>query len=85
MNQTLKLYTTQWCGDCIVTKRFLDKLSVPFEEINIEEDPEAAAYVMRVNEGRRSVPTLVFGGEATSLSGFSRAKLDAFLSRHGLV
>ncbi len=80
----LKMYTTTWCGDCQVAKTFLQRLGVPFEEVNIENDPDAADYVMQVNGGRRSVPTLVYGDDATSLSGFSRAKLDAFLSRNNL-
>lgn len=82
---TLVMYTTSWCGDCIVTKRALTKLEVPFREVNIEEDPAAAAYVMQVNGGRRSVPTLVYNGDAASLSNFSRAKLDTFLTRHQLL
>lgn len=83
--QTLVMYTTSWCGDCVVTKKALSKLEVPYREVNIEDDPDAAAYVMRVNGGRRSVPTLVYNGDAASLSGFSRAKLDTFLSRHDLL
>jgi mycoredoxin len=81
----VKIYSTTWCGDCQVTKTFLKKLNIPFEEVNIEEHPDAANYVMQVNGGKRSVPTLVVDGEATSLSGFSRAKFDAFLSKHQLV
>lgn len=83
--ETLVMYTTTWCGDCAVTKRALAKLEVPFLEVNIEEDPAAADYVMQVNGGRRSVPTLVYNGDAASLSNFSRAKLDAFLTRHQLL
>lgn len=81
---TITMYTTSWCGDCQVTKNFLKKLEIPFREVNIEQDPEAAAYVMQVNAGKRSVPTLVYNGSAESLSGFSRAKLDAFLEKHHL-
>ena len=84
-DETLVMYTTSWCGDCVVTKKALSKLHVPFLEVNIEEDPDAAAYVMQVNGGRRSVPTLVYRGDAASLSNFSRAKLDTFLSRHQLL
>lgn len=80
----LKMYTTAWCGDCTITKNYLRKFEIPFEEIDIEADDEAAAYVVSMNGGKRSVPTLVFDGQATSLSGFTRAKLDAFLRRHGL-
>lgn len=81
----ITMYTTRWCSDCVITKNFLQKLRVPFAEVDIESDPEAAEYVIRANEGRRSVPTLVVNGDATSLSGFSRAKLDAFLKKHDLL
>ena len=81
----VRMYTTTWCGDCKVAKAFLSKLNIPFEEINIETDPGAAEYVMRVNGGKRSVPTLVYNGDAASLSRFSRAKLDEFLARHNLL
>ena len=84
-DNTLVMYTTSWCGDCVVTKKALTKLDVPYLEVNIEEDPDAAEYVMQVNGGRRSVPTLVYNGDAASLSNFSRAKLDTFLSRHQLL
>ena len=39
---------------------------------------------MSVNGGRRSVPTLVSGEVAHSLSGFRPQKLDAFLAEAGL-
>jgi mycoredoxin len=54
----IKMYTTTWCGDCKVTKRVLEQRGIAFEEINIEENDQAAEYVMSVNGGRRSVPTL---------------------------
>lgn len=82
--RTLTVYTTGWCGDCTVTKMALEKLGVPYREVDIEHDAEAAAYVMAVNDGRRSVPTLTYRGDATSLSNFSRARLDAFLEKHAL-
>jgi mycoredoxin len=81
---TLKMYTTSWCSDCQITKAFLMRFAVPFEEINIEEHDWAADFVMQINGGRRSVPTLEFNGDATSLSGFSRTKLEAFLDKHQL-
>ncbi len=84
-DNTLVMYTTSWCADCVVTKKALTKLEVPYLEVNIEKDPAAAEYVMQVNGGRRSVPTLVYNGDAASLSNFSRAKLDTFLTRNGLL
>jgi mycoredoxin len=83
--QPITIYTTPWCGDCQVAKRFLSKFEIPYREVDIEQDPAAAELVMQLNEGRRSVPTLVYAGDATSLSRFSRAKLDAFLQKHDLL
>lgn len=79
------MYTTRWCGDCQRAKNFLNKFAIPFVEVDIEGDPEAAAFVQSVNGGRRSVPTLVVGDDATSLSGFTREKFDAFVERHALL
>lgn len=79
------MYTTSWCPDCHATKAALTKKGLEYTEIDIEKTEGAADYVMSVNGGRRSVPTLEYGGTAASLSGFSRAKLDAFLSQAGLA
>lgn len=80
----IKMYTTSWCPDCHAAKRALTSKGLAFEEINIEQDDRAAEYVMSVNGGRRSVPTLVHGDTAASLSGFRPQKLDAFLAQAGL-
>jgi mycoredoxin len=58
--ETIKMYATTWCGDCRMAKRWFDAHGIPYEYINIEEDNTAAEYVVRVNRGRRSVPTIVF-------------------------
>lgn len=80
----LKMYTTTWCSDCTITKKMLAKLEIPFEEINIEQHPSAAEHVMRINGGKRSVPTLEYGDHAASLSNFNRAKFEAFLTTTNL-
>jgi mycoredoxin len=58
--KTIKMYATRWCGDCRMAKRWFDSHGIPYEYINIEEDDKAAEYVVRVNRGMRSVPTIVF-------------------------
>jgi mycoredoxin len=57
---TIVMYSTTWCSDCRRAKRVFTSLEVPYTEINIEEDPDAARYVLCVNDGMRSVPTIVF-------------------------
>jgi mycoredoxin len=58
--QQIKMYATSWCGDCRMAKRWFDSHGISYEYINIEEDDAAADYVVQVNRGRRSVPTIVF-------------------------
>ena len=58
--RTIKMYVTTWCGDCRMAKRWFDAHGIAYESINIEEDDKAAEYVKRVNQGYRSVPTIVF-------------------------
>ena len=81
----ITMYTTSWCPDCHAAKAALTRKGLVYQEINIEQDDSAAEFVMKINGGRRSVPTLEFGGHAASLSGFRPAKLDAFLQQAGLA
>jgi mycoredoxin len=83
-DKTITMYTTGWCGDCRAAKRALDQAGMAYVEIDVEHDAEALARLVALNDGRRSVPTLELGGVAASLSGFSPAKLDAFLRAAGL-
>lgn len=56
----ITMYTTPWCGFCRRLKSQLAREGITMNEIDIERDPEAAEYVMRVNGGNQTVPTLVF-------------------------
>ncbi len=56
----IKMYATTWCGDCRMAKRWFDAHGIPYDSINIETDASAAAEVLRINRGMRSVPTIVF-------------------------
>jgi mycoredoxin len=81
---SLTIYTTSWCPDCVAAKRFFDAKGVAYQEVDIESDPQAAHVVAGLNGGRHSVPTVVGGGAAASLSGFSITKAHAFLAAAGL-
>ncbi len=54
----LRIYTTSWCPDCRNAKRFLDSHQIIYEEVDIDKDPEAEAFVIRVSGGRRVIPTV---------------------------
>ena len=57
---TFTMYSTSWCGYCQRLKAQLRREGIEFAEVNIEEAPEAAAIVERVNGGNQTVPTLVY-------------------------
>lgn len=54
------MYTTSWCSDCYRAKYLLDEHGIPYVNIDVEENPEAMAFVKQVNNGNRAVPTIVF-------------------------
>src|SRR5258708_10433717 len=60
MAQPLTMYTTPWCAFCKRLKRQLAADGIEMTEIDIEQDPAAADYVMSVNGGFPTVPTVVF-------------------------
>jgi mycoredoxin len=60
MAQPLTMYTTTWCAFCKRLKSQLAREGIEILEVNIEEDPAAADYVMSVNGGNQTVPTVVF-------------------------
>ena len=58
--QQIIVYGTSWCPDCRRSLRVLEQNKAPYQYVNIEEDEQAAACVVQVNQGNRSVPTIVF-------------------------
>jgi mycoredoxin len=59
-NFEITVYATNWCWDCRRVRKYLDQRTIPYQWINIDNDPQAEKYVLEVNRGMRSVPTLVF-------------------------
>lgn len=54
------IYGTTWCGDCYRIRRFLDKHAIGYCWINIDKDTAGEETVLKINNGMRSVPTIVF-------------------------
>ncbi len=67
---TVTMFSTTWCGYCRVLKGALKREGIEFAEVNIEQEPEAADFVMKVNGGNQTVPTVLFpdGSAATNPS-----------------
>lgn len=59
-DQKIKMYGAMWCPDTRRARQFLDKQHISYEWHDIDRDEGALAYVEKVNNGNRSVPTIVF-------------------------
>jgi glutaredoxin-like protein len=60
MQDEIIFYGTKWCPDCKRSKKFLDQRGIEYRYVDINRDREARAYIQEVNNGNRSVPTIVF-------------------------
>lgn len=56
----LTMYSTPWCGYCRRLKSQFDREGIEHKVVDIEQDPAAAEYVMSVNGGNQTVPTVLF-------------------------
>ena len=59
-SKKIVVYGTRWCGDTRRALRFLDQVNIPYQWIDIDQDREARRFVEDVNNGYRSVPTIIF-------------------------
>jgi mycoredoxin len=63
--QPVTMFTTNWCAFCRRLKSQLAAEGIEIAEVNIEEEPSAADYVMSINGGFQTVPTLLFPDGST--------------------
>jgi thioredoxin reductase (NADPH) len=53
-------YGAHWCPDCRRAKQFLGEHQIPYQWVDIEQNPEGEKYVIRKNNGKRIIPTIEF-------------------------
>lgn len=75
----ITMYTTPWCGFCKRLKSQLGREGIAVDEVDIEQNPDAADHVMQVNGGNQTVPTLVFA-DGSSLTNPSLSQVKQKLS-----
>ena len=56
----ITVYGTDWCGDCRRAKLFFAAHQIPYEWVNVDQDRDASDLITELNNGYRSVPTIVF-------------------------
>jgi len=60
MSEVITVYSTVWCPDCKRAKKFFNDHRIQYKNIDIEKDEEAMAFVEKVNDGNRVIPTIIF-------------------------
>jgi glutaredoxin 3 len=58
----VKIYTKSYCPYCVKAKRLFEQKKIPFEEVDIENDPEFAQKLF-AQTGFRTVPQIFIGSE----------------------
>ena len=58
----VKIYTTQICPFCNLVKDFLIENKIPFEEIDVQNDREAAMHIIE-KTGQMGVPVTEIDGK----------------------
>jgi thioredoxin reductase (NADPH) len=56
----IRVYGAPWCPDCRTSKQFLGEQRIPYDWIDIDQDPDAARYVREKNDGKQIIPTIIF-------------------------
>ncbi|QAY70214.1 mycoredoxin [Xylanimonas protaetiae] len=75
----LTMYTTTWCGYCRTLKTALRSAGIPWNEVDIEDVPDAGELVASINGGNRVVPTVVYP-DGTAATNPSLADVKAALA-----
>ena len=79
--QEVKVCGADWCGDTRRALRLLDGRGVAYDYCNVDNDPQAAAWVLEQHGGKRKLPTIQVGEQILSVP--SDADLDAALRANG--
>lgn len=76
MSENIVVYTKNGCGQCLFTKKYLEKLGLDYEERNIETHPE---YIDEVQSlGFQTLPVIQLA-DHEAFNGFQPEKLDALV------
>ncbi|WP_026583177.1 glutaredoxin family protein [Bacillus sp. J33] len=62
MSNQVTVYTTDTCPYCAMVKNFLMEKGVSFNEVNVQQDPEAGQKLVETT-GQKGVPQIEINGE----------------------
>ncbi len=62
MSHRVQIFSTTYCPYCVGAKALLAQRRIPFEDIDVTDDAEARARLVRLTGGRRTVPQIFLDG-----------------------
>lgn len=72
------VFSTPSCSWCRRAKRYLRENRVPFKEVNVEKDPDAARDLVK-KTGQAGVPVIKIG--SAWIVGFDKNRIEKELTR----
>lgn len=75
-NKQVTVYTTPSCSWCTTLKTYLDQNQVPYREINVATDSQAAEAMVK-KSGQQGVPQTEINGQM--IVGFDRTRINQLL------
>ena len=78
-DRRVRVFGTSYCGYCRQAEALLEKQGIPFEKIDVTNDAEARAELVRIANGRQTVPVIFVDGRA--IGGYE--ELVRFIANHG--
>lgn len=60
----IEIYTTTTCPYCVKAKKLLEKKGLPFDEIDVYNNPELREKMVERAQGRRTVPQIFINGHS---------------------
>lgn len=76
-NGGVLMFATDWCGYCAKARAHFAAEGIPYRELNVERDPQAAALQLQLS-GSRGVPLIFY--DNMMIRGFGAQRFDAFKS-----
>lgn len=81
-SHSVLVYSASWCAFCHAVKQYLTNIKVPYREIEVDKDQQAAQELVS-KTGMSAVPVVQIGSEI--IVGFDRERIDSALRANKLV
>ena len=69
MSEQVIIYGKDRCPFTLKARLEHDRKKIPYRYVNVEEDPEGLAEMLKLTGGRREVPVIVTEGQADFVVG----------------